>query len=534
MDNDAFGAFFDRAPKFNPLIANGFAHHQLSSAPEYIANKFREVEADYFPPELKFIGYEMCSPETTYRVLSNKKHRSKNYYDITRTDVYMVKYMFTWQGNPLGHDVYIFLPYTRPGSWITLKDSQYHIAPVLADITISVTHDGLFIALKLPVKVSRFYHQVVVDDSRELHSVVWSKIHNVKRKSVKTSLAHYLFTKKGLTGTFKEYANCDVIIGRSDEVNKKRYPVEDWVVCKTAVDTYDAQSNHRRVTRRTDVRLAIPRDKWNTLTQGLVAGFYHLADAFPEQVMVDKELDNPTIWKMLLGKVLFDNDAGIAKIIANMDTHLESVDTYLTDVNKRWLEREDVYVNDIYELFAEIIESYSRRASASSDRMSTMYNKRFAVLHYVLGGVISGINRAAFDIHNGRNNKKLTDSAVIDFFRKRIKLNEITALSGEEHKEVSSIGSSTDSLIYKLSMINVLQTNMSKTSPGKSVEVTFGEESVQHASVAEIGNPNVNPEKEPTGRQRTNVYADVDELGVFRRREQHRKLIDDVQENIKR
>lgn len=534
MDNDAFGAFFDRAPKFNPLIANGFAHHQLASAPEYIANKFREVEADYFPPELRFIGYEPCCPDTTYRVLSNKKHKTKNYYDITKTDVYMVKYMFTWEGKPLGHDVYIFLPYTRAGSWITLKDSQYHIAPVLADITISVTQDGLFLALKLPVKVSRFYHQVIVDDSRELLNVVWSKIHNVKRKSARTSLAHYLFVKKGLVGVFKEYANCDIVVGRAGDISKTNYPPEDWVICRTAAEAYVGGTTSRRANRRTDVRIAIPRDKWNTMTQGLVAGFYHLADDFPEQVMVDKELNNPTIWKMLLGKVLFDNDAGIAKIIANMDTHLESVDTYLTDVNKRWLEREDVYVNDIYELFAEIIDSYSRRASASSDRMSTMYNKRFAVLHYVLDGIISGINLLAFDIHNSRSNKRLTDSTVIDFFRKRIKLNEITSLSGEEHKEVSSIGSSTDSLIYKLSMINVLQTNMSKSSPGKSVEVTFGEESVQHASVAEYGNPNVNPEKEPTGRQRTNVYADVDELGIFHRREEHRQLIDEVQENIKR
>lgn len=533
MDEDVFGKFYSRMTPYNPDIANGFAFSQLDQAPEYVGNKFKQDELNSFPKGLKYIGHEICSPEKTYQVMSNIKHRTKNYYDITHSDVYLVRYMFTWYGQPLKSDVYFLLPYARPGGWMTLKDSQYHIAPVLADIAISVTGDGLFVRLKMPVKIYREHHKVLVDDVRESLSVIWSRIHNNKAKSTKTSLMHYLLSKHGLSSAFKIYAGCDIVLDDADHVNRANYPEEDWVICKTAVAPYNDKGAVRKINRRTDARIAIPRDKWNNLTAGMVAGFFYLADQFPEQVLVKNELDNPTIWKMLLGTILFGPGAGIGKIIANMDSHLESVDTYLTDISKRWLEMEDVFVNNVYELFAELIESYSRRVSASSDRISTMYGKRFVVLYYVLYDIIAAINRVNFDFQSiGLD--KVTENDVCRIFRDRLRLTAIMSLSGQEHKEVSSIGSTTDSLIYKLSMPNILQTNTSRAKQAKDLEVTFGEESVQHASVAEYGNPNVNPEKEPTGRQRSNLYAITDDQGILHRRDKNRQIIDETQERIKR
>lgn len=534
MDEDVFGPFFANHPKFNPALAEGFAHNQLKHAPEYVSSKFKQVEAGgSFPPALKYLGYEICTPEKSYQVLSSVRLRQKHYYDITRSDIYPVCFKFSWHGESLKNDVHIFLPYTRPGGWLTLNDAQYHIAPVLSDIAISVAGDGLFVRLKMPLRIYRIQHQVIVNGLRELMNVPWSRVHNNSPKTMKTSLAHYLLVKHGLTGAFKVYANCDVIVGDADSINKNTHSSDEWVVCKTAVSAYSMKGNSRFVNRRTDVRLAIRHEDWNELTAGLVGGFFYLADKFPEQVMLDRELDNPAIWKLLLGIILYGNGAALTRIIHNMDTHIESVDTYLTDTSKRWLELEGIFVNDAYELFAEIITSYSVRISASSDKISTMYGKRLVVLHYVLYDIIASINKAVFDMQNS-GLATLSEQDVCKIFNNRIKMLQILRLKDQEHKEVSSIGSSTDSLIYKLSMQNILQTNASRKITNKDLEVTFGEESVQHVSVAEFGNPNVNPEKEPSGRQRTNLYAKTDEQGILQRSERFYELTQAVQEQIKR
>lgn len=534
MDEDVFGPFFANHPKFNPKLAEGFAHNQLKHAPDYVDQKFRQVEqGGSFPPALKYLGYEVCTPEKSYQILSSVRMRQKHYYDITRSDIFPVSFKFSWHGEALSQDVNIFLPYTRPGGWLTLNDAQYHIAPVLSDIAISVAGDGLFVRLKMPLRIYRIHHQIMVNGVREFANIPWSRVHNNTSKSTKTSLAHYLFVKHGLIGAFKVYANCDVEVGNVDTINKNTHPETDWLICKTAVSPYSTKGNTRVVNRRTDVRIAIRREDWSDLTSGLMGGFFYLADKFPEQVMLDKELDNPAIWKLLLGIILYGSGAPLVKIIHNMDTHIESVDTYLTETSQRWLMMEDVHVNDAYELFAVIINTYSRRISASSDKISTMYGKRLVVLHYVLYDIIAGINSAVFDMQNA-GLATLSEKDVCRIFNNRIKMLTILKLKDQEHKEVSSIGSSTDSLIYKLSMQNLLQTNASRKITSKDLEVTFDESSAQHVSVAEFGNPNVNPEKEPTGRQRTNLYADCDDQGVLIRSDRFYDITHATQERIKR
>lgn len=533
MDEDVFGPFFANHPKFNPILAEGFAHNQLKHAPEYVSSKFKQVEQASFPPGLKYIGYERCSPEKTYQVLSAVRLRSKHYYDITRSDIYLVRFMFTWHGEPLKNDVYIFLPFTRPGGWMVLNDAQYHIAPVMSDIAISVAGDGLFIRLKMPLRIYRVQHQVMINNVREFMNVPWSRVHNNELKAVKSSLAHYLLVKHGLVGAFKVYANADVELGNADTINNNTHPSDEWVICKTAVPPYSMKGNARVLNVRTDIRVAVKQSDWNTLTAGLIGGVFYLADKYPEHVRLDKELDNPTIWKVLLGIILFGNGTGLSKAVRNIDYHIESVDTYLTETSRRWLELDGVFVNDTYELFAELISSFSKRITISSDAISTMYGKRLVVLHYVLYDIIASINNAVFDMQNSGVGA-LNEDSICKIFNNRIKMLSIMKLKDQEHKEVSSIGSSTDSLIYKLSMQNILQTNASRKITNKDLEVTFGEESVQHVSVAEFGNPNVNPEKEPTGRQRTNLYADCDEQGILTRSKAFYELTQAVQEKIKR
>ncbi len=533
LDPELFDPFYDDQPKMNPLIANGFATSQVPSAPEYISQFLEQSERDIFPDGVKYIGYQICSPEKTYQVLAAIKVRTKHYYDISHSDVYLVEYRITVHGLPIKRPLYVFMPFCKRGAWLTMKDSHFHIFPVLGDIAISVGDDDLFIRLKMKLKFKRIIHQVYVNDMRESLNVVWSQIHNSKAKKVKSTLMHYLMIKKGLTEAFKSYANADIVIGSMSDVNTASYPTDQWVICKTAKPAFAKSYGKMQVQMRTDVVIAVPLNKWNELTKGMVASFFYLADAYPEQVRLKNELDMPTIWKMLLGHIAFGEGEGLGKIIAAIDTHLDSVDCYLSSNVRRSLEHEDIYVDSIYELFAEIIESYSRRVASSSDRISTMYGKRFYVLRYLLSGIVQSITYFTFALQK-HTKAIITETDITKLVHENIKMNTIMYLAGSEHAEIASVSSPTDSLIYKFAMPNILQANTSVTPAGKSVEPSFGEESVLHASLAEICCPNVHPDKDPTSRQRTNFYANIDEQGYIHRHPEYIELIDTIQDKLKR
>lgn len=534
LDPLFFDDWYDVQPKFNPLIAEGFATSQVPSAPEYISNVWKQYEKDTFPEGLRYGGnYEICSPEKAYQVLSQLKTKTKFYYDISHSDIYLVAYHFTLHGEPLKRPVYIMMPYCNRGGWLIIKDSFFHIAPVLGDIAISVEDDGLFIRLKMKLRFKRLSHQIRVNDMSTSLNVVWSQIHNSQERKVKPPLMLYLIAKNGLEGAFRTLANTEIAVGGSHEINALNYPPDAWMICSTARTQWVKRYGKQAIQMRTDVHIAIPKDRWNELTKGMVASFFYLADAFPMQILLQNDLNDQSVWKMVMGSIYFSEGEGISKVIAAIDTHLESVDCYLSSNVRSSLAHDGIHVDDIYELLAEIISSYSRRFAAPSDMISTMYDKRFYVLRYLLEDIVHGITRVTFAMQK-HNKPVTTEQDIAKMFADNVKMAQITHLSSPNHAEISSISSPTASLIYKFAMPNVLQVNTSTKATDGSQEVTFGEESVLHASLAEVCCPNSHPDKDPTSRQRTNFYALVDEQGYINRNPKFIELIDRVQERIKR
>lgn len=529
MDLRVMDRYFERQPDYNPLLAKGFAHSQSKYAPQYIADRFHEAEQDSFPEGLKLMGYYPATPEEAFKTLCSFKKNTKIIYDISHSDMYIVMYRFSLHGKELKYPIPIMFPNIKEGNIMRIRDSWYQVASVLGDIAISKGHDYLFVQSKMKLKFQRLLHQVNINGKRKTCTVVWSQINNSKEKQNKTCLMHYLLVKYGLEGVLHQYCpDAEIEYGSSSKITRNNYPLDEWVHVKTAREQFIVRGKQNVPQLRTDMMFAVRKSDWNERIEGMLASFFYIADTYPMYVHSKRDLNDVYVWQTILGDILSKGTEGAGRIISYIETHLESVDTYMTSVLRNQLRRQGLTVDTIYDLFADLIGTFSERVTVSSDEMSTMYDKCYIVLRYVLADIISGINKITFDFQK-KDHAILDETAILDIFRRNLHYTDIYKLTGSDHAEVSSYSSVTDTYLYKGSMPTLRQQNVSK---GKIRDIVFGPTDRCHASIAEIGQPFIAPTKDPTGRQRMNIYAVVDQEGFVGKHEDLIDIVENAQREI--
>ena len=174
--DDLFSRLTDlHTPKANPLVMKGLACYYMQYADQYVDSVFKSASKS-FPQGLEYLGYERCTPYEEFiqitRVINNKR-----LYDLAKSDLYMNKYKFAFNGKPLP-DRFIYLPFVAEGGLFHLGGPLYHITPVLSDKVISPGTDSIFVRLlRDKIIFKRCYHSFVVNNVRETSHVIWSQIY---------------------------------------------------------------------------------------------------------------------------------------------------------------------------------------------------------------------------------------------------------------------------------------------------------------------------------------------------------------------
>jgi hypothetical protein len=204
MDKRLFDCIHEEIPKFNPLIADGLAVHQVPYSEAFIDQIFACISKG-FPAGLKYEGYSRCTPQEEYNEITNKRG-TKRYCEISRSDIYLVKYMFSFNGKML-YPRYMYLPFVNASSSLSIRGSEYMVMPVLADRIVSVEYNSIFIVLNCAkLKFERVVHHYNSTLGVETVNVVYAPVHNEYRKrkgtdrpslDAATTLAHYLFCRFG-------------------------------------------------------------------------------------------------------------------------------------------------------------------------------------------------------------------------------------------------------------------------------------------------------------------------------------------------
>lgn len=541
MDKKLFDLVEAQTPKMNPIVVNGVAVDQMRLVEDHIHRIFKTAAAD-FPPELQYAGYRRCTPQEEFNELT-KKQNAQTAYELAPSDMYMVKYLFTFQGEEL-EPRYIYLPFVNDAGIIRIRGSQFQIAPVLADKAISIGPDFIFIPLnrdKLTFQrqTQHFYR----NGERETVFVVWSEIYHLKAKDKKlvskaavrgqTSLVHYLFAKYGVHQTFAVFANTNIEVGDEKTITPEAYPADKWVICSSTA--MKPRGVKERMYVASDLRVAVPLENYDQTVKSLIGGLFYIVDHFPQRVLPEYigQEGEERLWRVLMGHLLWGGGGNEGLLADNVEAHLRSLDGYLDKEAKDYLRDDDIYCEDLYQLFMYIIENFSPMVTQSMSQVASMYDKRLMVLRYVLKDLTNAINKFMFRVTSFKpRTRPLTKNDVVQMMRHTLKPTLVMGIN-RGHGEVASVASPGDNKYFKFTSRLVLQVDSSGTK-SKSKATSSDPSKFLHSSIAEVASFNTMTKSEPTGRDKINPFVHVSPDGLIVRDPAKVELLDSVQRKIQR
>lgn len=521
-------------PEMNPDIANGLAVKCVPDAEKYIDSVFREVSKD-FPKGLEYRGCQRCTP---YEEFYNepKKKNDRKIVEIARSDIYMMRYNFRYNGVDLPPR-YIFLPFVGEAGSITLGGPVYFISPVLSDIILSYEQDNVFVKLlRDRFTLRRNNHNVVIDNKMETVPVVWSMIHHVnssQRRVPKTikadcTLMHYLLCKYGFSETFKRFANCTPVVS-NEGFNKKDYPHTEWVIIKSS------QFKPKTVPIKfsytpTNLQVAIPRNDFTPMVKSMVSAFFYVVDHFPLRVMPEY-VDNVRLWKILLGHLIFGSMASEGKLHDDIDEHIRSLDEYIDAIMRDKFKEIGYNVKDIYQFFVVAIENFNDWILSAKSKANSLYGKELSVLLDLLMPITSSIFTMHFKLKSAAK-KGLTEKEIINTMNRYLKPRVIFRLTSQING-VSNMSYSGDNKYLKITACVVPQKS---TSGKKDKEAQNLDDPTKrlHVSFAEVGCYINLSDSNVTGENKINAFVQLNENFKIIRNPERVKMLDQIQEMIQR
>lgn len=535
MDNALFDAITDRMPKFNDEVVNGLATAEMEHVEAYIERVWQCAAAD-FPAGLTYEGFRRLTPKEEY-LINSRRGSGPATMEIARSDVYMVEYHLAWQGVRLP-PCNVNLPIVEDGGIIHIRGSKYSICPVLADVAISVDMNSIFIPLlRDNITYLRLQQHFYCDGQRQSIYVVWSSIHHDVKKGTKaggsrivTTMAHYLFAKYGVTGAFLKYANAHVVVGTSATMTRERYPKAEWVLCSSTRHRPPKLKDNNYIP--SDVVIAVPRQEYvdNPSVANLIAGFFYIADYFPQRVIPD-DVDETYLWCVLMGISIWGFGASEGRMADEVEKHLVSLDGYVDNEARRDLRDAGVIVADIYDLFMYLIDHFTQRMVDAHANLSSMYDKRLMVLRYVMKGLVMSINLFMYRV-KANQKKQLTAKDIGERLSNEINPNVILKINTKHGEVDTGVSSPGDNKYFKITARIVKQVNSS--GPRARTISMDDPANFLHSSIAECGSYLTPSGASPTGHERINPCIELGPGRVIQRHESTRELLDDVDRRIRR
>jgi hypothetical protein len=547
MDNHLFGMIHHNAiPRMNEKVMRGLAVEQMRVVERHVDGLFRSISKS-FPPGLRYEGCTRCTPQEEYNVVTPKRS-GKPVFDIARNNLFLMKYRFTYNGEPM-YEPHMYLPYMTQAGLITIRGSTFSISPVLADRAISYGVNTIFIPLQVTkLTFERLDHTFRIYDLdegnletswNETANVAWATVYNRNpaqgtgnrnRITAKHTMAHYLFSKYGVSQAFKMMSNTDVFVGYPDEINYDIYPKEEWLICGSKqICPRSLRGVRRSGYIPTNIRLAIRRTAWTTQNIGLVAGFFYVTDHFPQRVEPEF-IESTRFWRILLGHLIFGPGQSEGKLADEIDNHIESLDESLDERSRLDLLSENIHANDIYQLFAFIIGALSEMVIQSDNVESTMYDKELMVLRYALFDINKAISHFKFALQKAVRKPKVKEE-INNALRRNLTVDAIMKIN-RQHGEVAGVSSPGDNLYFKITSNLVPQTSATGNGRNSGKSSAGDASKLLHSSIVEVGSYNNLPKASPSGRTRISPYVQYDDSYRVVRNEKFRALIDNVQRRI--
>ena len=525
-------------PPINPDIANGIAVIQVPTCEAYIDRDLR-ASSEQFPPGLVYKGYRRCTAMEEYKLLHQKKE--KNYVELSSSSMYLVEYMFEWQGKPM-ESRYFYLPFVGEAGIMDIRGTPYMISPVIGDVAVSVTRGGLFAWLGLTkVQFYRMNYHMYVDGvsfgttvaySNLYHQSSKSKAQKVGKNSLRPTLVHYMLCRMGLTEMLHKHFGCsEVKIGYEDTINHDVLDLENWAIVSSA--GHGGWAKRPLDYERSPLKIAVRRLEITADMLDALCGVMYVIDTYPDQVQA-KFVENPNMWQRLMARIIFGDNMNEGERMILLREHLISIDGYVNYQSRRTLHQGKIMVNNIHEFFAWVIREMPALISTAPTEVASLYGKRLMVVRYLLKDISRSIYLLMFRLRAQYNKKgRLSEKEIRDAMRKGLLRDRITVVN-VGHAEVSTVSAPGDNKVFKITSNAVLQEN-TDSPRGKGGGGSLNDPSkFMHVSVVEFCSYAAMGKNEPTGRGKLGTHALTSAKGDLERNPKFISLTEHTQHLLTR
>lgn len=526
-------------PKANPLVMNGLVVNVIPRAFNFIDDVLKNVSKT-FPEGLTYDGCERCTPEEEYMELIRCKS-SKHIYDIGKNTTYLVKFRFSFNGERLDPDRYLYLPYLEDGGILYAYNALLHASPVLVDKVFSVDGSRIFVRLlKIKFFVDRGPHNIVIDGQQIPSSFTYIDVYKQKDKSAKpkgknkydckTSITHYLLGKYGFYNMFKKFGGVTKIaVGTKTEINTVTYPINKWVICEST------RLPPKNVNSVTNLKIAISRDQWSDVVKNLVTEVFYIIDHYSDDVNIDN-IDDVSTWKVIMGKIIFGSNTHTrSRLLELINKHYDPCDYYLDTITKKQLESTNIKANDFYELMFSIMNNFTNYINKDVLEGNSLYDKYFEVLIFMLYNITTNLVELSYSLTKLANKKPLTPKIIRDQLNIWFKTNAVLSITRNVYKVVNGVNYAGDNKYPKITAICQLQQATDKGPTGKKSRSAVNSSKQLHVSAIEVGSLLQLSKSQPIPQNRTNMFCQINEItGEIIPNQKYREILDRTQADMER
>lgn len=514
-------------PPMNERFMNGLACSVMKYVEEYMDAQIRSICVG-LPPCVKYLHYERCTADEEFHEITREKN-NRRYFNLARSSLYYVKYFFEYT-DEMGHKTiipkYIFLPFVHDGGLIYIGGTEMHIVPVLSDKVFTVNGDSLFVRLAQDKNnFYRMYHTIRVDGKRRSSYVAHAEIYRHSKKDnnvsvreiltkAKTVLPHYLFARYGFYGAFERYLGFRPVIGDHTTITKENYPEKDWVICEST-KLQLKKSNLETNYRGSDVRVAIPREKWSHAVECMIVGFYYVVDNFPQRFSAPPDrleavINDCSLWMILIGYIRFKGIHSESKLYASIKEHFETIEPYLDRAVRSKLEENGIELENYFDLLFYIQVNFNEFILGSEKNGRSVEGKNLEILQYVLDENLYYFTMMKFKLNKLASRGTVTKKDVTDAIGRIIRPGAIFGLASEK-LVCEVVGYSGDHKYPKITSIIAQQEHSSGGQRDTNKRVVPGPEHWLDLSMVTSGSILNLPKANPTPVVRGNPWITIDE-----------------------
>lgn len=427
---------------------DGTAKEVLKTIPRFLDDIFKSSIKSLSPGiELTYTGFRYMSPKEEFtRMLAGESN--KTIYDLAVSDLYMVEYIFDYEGTPIKRQLY--LPFAGDGNLIRISNTSYVVVPVLSDTVISPSYKEVFVRLLKDKLIFRGTAIViVVNEEKIAGQVIHSNIIKTSALNNKdnigkplTAMTLYLLCEYGLKESVRKYLKTD------------KYFVTDRELTLEERDMYNVYESSKQKPRKLittaaysghDVKFCIHKSVERTaFMDNFVFGFIYLLDIFPLKAedclgvlngRYINDLHVPTtvykeklFWRMMLGRITFKGNYSIERIVMDVNEHFDTLQGYVDNLVKTKLAENDIAVDNFFDLIVVIMENFNIWLLNNKEYNSDIANRYIDILYYMLYEIIVGFNRIILNANKRATKKRLSSREINKIFSNELSPRKIFSL----------------------------------------------------------------------------------------------------------